>query len=318
MVDVGIRYVAESGDDANDGLSWAVPKRTGYAAITSLPVRRGSTPDHHVGKVMFGRGVFPETQPWPVNAGITLEGLSAYYWGPGTIIRRDHAGQMIEPGPTFTDYAHNVSISNMVFDGNKASFPTVVPLIVLNHGGFNTVFRDVQFRNAPGVAVSSKPKAPLNIQFDNVTARLCDGGVLDITMESGVLGMFSWSGGQVDICGDYPITIDDRTGSAGGADSAMFAFRGIKFESETDHIACIRFKPGSSTRSPIIRVENVWGYNWPGSATSLCYEPDGSGLAARWVIGPASVNSTYDEVFVSDKKGTNSAGRRVVLVPEEF
>ena len=320
LPDVGVRYVAVSGDDLNDGLSWATAKRTGYAAVTALPTKTADGADSHIGKVCFGGGRFDETQTWPINTGLTLEGVGPAIWYGGTEIVRQHEGPMIAPDDTFGGYAHSVIISRMAFDGNNVWQSGIADLIVLRRGGVNTRLSDVLLRSATGAGLSVG--SPLNLQFDNVCASRCDGGALRIESAGNPsLSSFVWYGGQVDNCGPHAVTIDDQTTSV-LPDNATFSFRDLKFESEDDthHLSCIRLVPDSS-RSPIIRVDNVQRstvYPPPTTPTSLCLEADGSGLAGRWLIGPATVDNAYAEIFRSDKKNTDSGGRATIITPEEF
>ena len=106
MPDVGIRYVAESGDDSNDGLSWATAKRTIAAGVSCLPnswPRKG-------GRVYVGNGIYPVTELVVTTQNVHISGVSA-------------GGTVLVPQGNFGIKFHRAdhcAISDVQFDNLKA------------------------------------------------------------------------------------------------------------------------------------------------------------------------------------------------------
>ncbi len=114
VVDVGIRYVAASGNDNNDGLSWGSAKATIMAAALDL---------NGPGLVQVGAGIFHEPACIPWKQGMIIQGISS----AATDVRLDDGEDadlfVSDPALPGTEFLHWAKIRNMkIRIGNNPNF----------------------------------------------------------------------------------------------------------------------------------------------------------------------------------------------------
>ena len=114
LVDVGIRYVTEGGDDKKDGLSWGSAKATIMSAALDL---------NSAGLIQVGAGIFHEPAGIPWKQGMTIQGISS----AATDVRLDDGEDadlfVSDPGLPGTEFLHWAKIRDMkIRIGNNPNF----------------------------------------------------------------------------------------------------------------------------------------------------------------------------------------------------
>lgn len=129
-----VRYVAKTGSDANDGLSWVTAKLTVKAAVLDLPTAGSGTNFRHEGIVHIGTGEFLEDGNIEVNERVAFIGQGSSDSGTNTtLIKLKNAGNahLFTFTSSFLDWSHYASFRHVCLDGNKANQTPQVALSVV-------------------------------------------------------------------------------------------------------------------------------------------------------------------------------------------
>lgn len=263
-----IRYVSATGDDANDGLTWAKAKASVGAAIADLPVTGETAANQrHEGQVLVGPGTFIE-QPLELNANLQIIGVAPNLT---TLKLADSAGgPLLAPTAAFTNYAHYARLAQLTLDGNGGS-NAGQDIVQIMNGGFNAVLRDVCLKNAGAVALRILSDA-VNLYLYNCSGTDNADAFLRLELASGAnlcnLGMW---GTQIDDSGAAPIQI---VGEANG-DAHNVVISGLETESEFAGIHQHVIAVTNTGANPIgLTVDGVSAYQGdpPGSDDAVLYE----------------------------------------------
>ncbi len=315
-MDSGIRYVALYGDDAYDGLSWRSPKRTVAAAVKSLPFNfAGTGAERYVGKVLVGAGDFVETDlPIPMNAGLTVEGVgTGSSPGEGTRIITGAAGHLFGQTPGFDDWNHHNRVIGAQLQGDPVIYPGDFDLIHWDKPGFNTVIRDVYFREASRFGLKVNENT-VNLFMYNVTGANCVQGLMKLHfVRTANTAIFKAWGLQFDDCGQFPIQIEGN--NDGGIN--VVSIDGLEAEATgpTQHDAIVRYDRIGGD-NPIffnVRCANAWRAG--GGGTAFCYEA--APKKGNWVLEQIHTDG-YAKAFKSDAQAGRESDGAKITKQEEF
>jgi hypothetical protein len=159
-----VLHVSTTGNDANDGLSWATAKLTIQAGIDTAST---------VGKVLVGAGTYTLSTPVYMRAGIALECV------PGAIITQANSAnlQAIVDFSGFVggNTAHGASIRYCTIDGNRANNPGRLAsgndsLRLIYYGNSNNVTIDNNIiRSGPGYGVHGASQTNLVVSNNTIS-----------------------------------------------------------------------------------------------------------------------------------------------------
>jgi len=321
--DQQIRYVAKTGVDTNDGLSWATAKLTLAAAVASLPTEAAPVSvNYPTGTVYMGAGNFIETAtPILIDANIRISGqgpqTQASGTTSGTTITLANASNhaLIDYHPAFTDYAHHLILENILFEGNKANNTTMTdPLVRIYRGGFNCAIRNCQFNRATKQGLWLENSA-VNVEVENCVWYQCGAEGLYLNQQQDG-AMLIVDNTQFDACGAACIKIVDL-GTAGTSGISHMVFRGIKAEGldantnpyVIEHVGRTAAGGAPQQITVIDMLANATGGGTVsvGSNAAIYEHSAGPADGADWVIINATV-SNYGSLFSSTIKGIASIG----------
>lgn len=121
----GMIYVALTGTDTNDGLSWASARRSVKAAVAALPVRTSGTESFRAGTVHIGPGVFVEQGNIEANREIRFVGANARSDNEGTRVELANGRNcpLFTYDPAFATadgYSHGLIFDHLTLSANVA------------------------------------------------------------------------------------------------------------------------------------------------------------------------------------------------------
>ncbi len=301
--DVGIRYVATTGDNDNDGLSWQTAFLTIEAAIADLPTAGSGGTLHHFGRIFIGDGLFTENNPLEVNSTIQFIGVGTDFGSQGgTEIKGSNNAHLFAPTGAYADFAHYVWFKDLLLNG--AGIVGSFDLLRLNKGGANCRVEDVHFRNSPRHGLYMIDNAVTTLVVDCMWVFI-EGDCIYFLM-NGAIDNLQIIHAQADEVTGYFLNVEHVTGAQG----SMIMVDGAKVESTTagDFDRVINFKPRTSAggNPPYFRIANLTAaQNDGGGGTTVVHEEAGSGVAAHWFL--SNINGQgYTNGFDSVKTGQTS------------
>ena len=143
---VGIRYVAETGLDSNDGFSWQSAFRSVMAAALDL---------NGPGLIQIGKGIFMEAAGIPWKQGMTIQGINSSH----TDVRLDDGEDadlfVSDPALPITEFLHWSKIRNMkIRIGNNPAMSANLIQFNCRVGEDNTIENVVLHPGNVGIQVS--------------------------------------------------------------------------------------------------------------------------------------------------------------------
>lgn len=307
------RYVTLDGNDLNPG-TFLKPKRTIADAVKSLPTAGSGGQKRNEGKLWIGGGQFVEEDlPIPYDAGVQYEGIGT---GTNTTqIVQGAADHLFARSPSFTDWHHHVTMTNLRLVGDPANFPGPYDLLSAWNTGFNFKLDTVFFANAArhGLAINSNA---VNCYLYNCTAGGCKESAIWYKLPSyaNLHNFGSW-GLQIDNCGDYPVQIVAECD--GGTN--VIEFHGTETEAfntnPIGHDAIYKVTRNSGANPPWIKIGGGSTLRAGGGGTAMALE-DGA-FKSKWLFENCHVDG-YGKVFKSNVvTGRESTGTNI-FEPESF
>ncbi len=309
--DVDTRYITTGGSDSDDGLTWETAMATVAFAVDSLPTAGSGGTLRHTGRIEVGAGTFDETVTIEWNASLEIKGAGTDSDGAGnsqggTVIRRNHSGDLFAVDGGYTTFGHHLRMSNLVLHGNKASQTALADLVRLQLGGFNTSFENVAFNQSTRYGLRVVDGAT-NLYLYNCTGTSCDDSWLWMNLASGGnltnLGIF---GAQIDNCGTAPIHIED---SSTGDTNVVF-IHGLETESLSSglHDQVIRVDSIAGSGSLHMIVAEVSAHRDDGDGDAVCKRTfDSVGANPRWSLTSVHGNG-YNLAYHDAANGVASGG----------